>query len=74
MRQKELFLVTGVVEVVTGLTLLVLPAIVLAALLGIQAATVETQFVGRIAGAPVRRSAGQSLAALRAGGEDRGAL
>jgi hypothetical protein len=51
MRLKELLLVTAVVEVVTGLALLGLPAIVLAALLGIQPASVETQFVGRIAGA-----------------------
>src|SRR5215213_8645821 len=51
MRLKELLLVTAVVEVVTGLALLGLPAIVLASLLGIQSASVETQFVGRIAGA-----------------------
>ena len=51
MRLKELLLVTAVVEVVTGLALLGLPAIVLAALLGIQPASVETLFVGRIAGA-----------------------
>jgi len=51
LRLKELFLVTAVVEVVTGLALLGLPAIVLASLLGIQPATVETLFVGRIAGA-----------------------
>src|SRR3982751_4502841 len=51
MRLKELFLTTAVVEVVTGLALLGLPAIVLASLLGIQPATAETLFVGRIAGA-----------------------
>jgi hypothetical protein len=51
MRLKELFLVTAVAEVAAGLALLGLPAVVLAALLGIQPATVETLFVGRIAGA-----------------------
>jgi hypothetical protein len=51
MRLKELFLVTAVVEIAAGLALLGLPAVVLAALLGIQPATVETLFVGRIAGA-----------------------
>jgi hypothetical protein len=51
MRLKELFLVTAVVEVAAGLALLGLPAVVLAALLGIQPATVETLFVSRIAGA-----------------------
>jgi hypothetical protein len=51
MRLKELFLVTAVAEAVIGLALLGLPAIVLATLLGIQPATMETLFVGRIAGA-----------------------
>lgn len=51
MRLKELFLVTAVAEVVIGLALVGLPAIVLAALLGIQPASMETQFVGRVAGA-----------------------
>jgi hypothetical protein len=51
MRLKELLLVTAVAEVVTGLALLGLPAIVLVALLGIQPASVETLFVSRIAGA-----------------------
>ena len=51
MRLKELFLATAVIEVAAGLALLGLPAVVLAALLGIQPATVETLFVGRIAGA-----------------------
>ena len=51
MRLKELLLVTAVAEVVTGLALLGLPAIVLLALLGIQPASVETLFVSRIAGA-----------------------
>ena len=51
MRLKELFLVTAIVEIATGLALLGLPAIVLASLLGIQPATAETLVVGRIAGA-----------------------
>jgi hypothetical protein len=48
---KQLFLVPAIAEVVIGLALLGLPAIVLAALLGIQSAALETQFVGWIAGA-----------------------
>ena len=51
MRLKELFLVTAVVEIATGLALLGLPAVVLASLLGIQAAVEETLVVSRIAGA-----------------------
>lgn len=51
MRLKELFLITAVVEVVTGLALLALPANVLSTLLGIRSATEETLFVGRIFGA-----------------------
>ena len=51
MRLKELFIVTAVVEVATGLALLALPAVVLASLLGIQAAVEETLVVSRIAGA-----------------------
>jgi hypothetical protein len=51
MRLKELFIVTAVVEVITGLALLALPAVVLASLLGIQAAVEETLVVSRIAGA-----------------------
>ena len=51
MRLKELFLVTAIVEIATGLALLALPAIVLISLLGIQSATAETLVVGRIAGA-----------------------
>jgi hypothetical protein len=51
MRLKELFLVTAVVEIATGLALLALPAVVLASLLGIQAAVEETLVVSRIAGA-----------------------
>ena len=51
MRLKELFIVTAVVEIATGLALLGLPAVVLASLLGIQAAVEETLVVSRIAGA-----------------------
>ena len=51
MRLKELFIVTAVVEIATGLALLALPAVVLASLLGIQAAVEETLVVSRIAGA-----------------------
>lgn len=51
MRAKELFLVTAVVEIATGLALLALPAMVLAALLGVQAAAEETLVVSRITGA-----------------------
>jgi phosphotransferase system glucose/maltose/N-acetylglucosamine-specific IIC component len=51
MRLKALLIVTAIVEVVTGLALLALPALVLAFLLGIQAAQTETLFVGRVAGA-----------------------
>jgi hypothetical protein len=51
MRLKELFIVTAVVEIVTGLALLGLPAVVLAALLGIQAAAEDTLVVSRIGGA-----------------------
>ena len=51
MRLKELFLVTAVVEIATGLALLALPAVVLASLLGIQAAVEETLVVSRVAGA-----------------------
>jgi hypothetical protein len=50
-RLKALFLITAVVEDVTELSALALPTIVLTALLGIQPATVEMLFVGRIAGA-----------------------
>jgi hypothetical protein len=51
MRLKELFLVTAIVEIATGLALLGLPAVVLASLLGIQVAAEETLVVSRIAGA-----------------------
>ena len=51
MRLKTFFAVTAVVEIVTGVGLLVLPAVVVAALLGIHPAATETLLVGRIAGA-----------------------
>jgi hypothetical protein len=51
LRLKELFIVTAVVEIATGLALLGLPAFVLASLLGNQSATVDAQFIGRLAGA-----------------------
>jgi hypothetical protein len=51
MRLKNLFIVTAIVEVVTGLALLALPALVLASLLGLQAVAEETLVVSRIAGA-----------------------
>src|SRR4051812_5785190 len=51
MRLKELFLVMAVVEGAAGLALLALPAVVLASLLGIQTAAVETLVVSRLAGA-----------------------
>src|SRR5215210_2144245 len=44
------FMVTGVVELATGAALLALPALVVAALLGVSSAAVETQVVGRILG------------------------
>ena len=51
MRLKALLTVTAVAEIVTGLALLALPAVVLAALLGNQSAVEETLVVGRVAGA-----------------------
>lgn len=45
------FIVTAVVEIATGAALMVLPALVVAALIGMQAAPVETQVVARILGA-----------------------
>ena len=51
MRLKALFLVTAIVEIATGLALLGLPAVVLASLLGIQAALEETLVVSRVTGA-----------------------
>jgi len=48
MRLWELFLVTAVVEIATGFALLGLPAFALASLLGIQSATVDALFIGRL--------------------------
>ena len=49
--RKLLLLVTAFVEAATGLCLLILPAVLFAILLGLEQPTVETTFVGRIAGA-----------------------
>jgi hypothetical protein len=49
--RKLLLLVTALVEAATGLCLLILPAVLLALLLGVGQATVDAIFVGRIAGA-----------------------
>jgi hypothetical protein len=51
MRQKELFIVTAIFEIATGLALLGLPALVLASLLGIQSAPLDALFIGRLTGA-----------------------
>src|SRR5262245_29849502 len=51
MYPKLRLVVTACVETATGLCLLFLPAIMFAILLGVENATVETTFVGRIAGA-----------------------
>jgi hypothetical protein len=49
---RKLFLsVTAVVEAATGLCLLILPAVLFAVLLGLDHATVDTTFVGHLAGA-----------------------
>jgi hypothetical protein len=51
-RNCKLFLsVTAFVEVATGLCLLILPAVLFAVLLGLDHATVDAIFVGRLAGA-----------------------
>ncbi|HET7167512.1 MAG TPA: hypothetical protein VFI94_20425 [Pseudolabrys sp.] len=51
-RDCKLFLsVTAVVEAATGLCLLILPAVLFAVLLGLDHATVDAIFVGRLAGA-----------------------
>lgn len=51
-KNRKLFLsATAVVEAATGLCLLVLPAVVFAVLLGLDHATVDAIFVGRLAGA-----------------------
>ena len=49
--RKLLQVVTACVEAATGLCLLTLPAVLFAVLLGIEKATIEATFVGRIAGA-----------------------
>ena len=49
--RKLFLLVTAFVEAATGLGLLILPAALFAILLGLEQATVDAIFVGRIAGA-----------------------
>ena len=49
--RKLFLLITAFVEAATGLCLLFLPAVLFAILLGLKHITVETIFVGRIAGA-----------------------
>jgi hypothetical protein len=51
MRLKELFLVMAVVEIATGLALLIQPATVLAALFNIQGAPLEALAASRVGGA-----------------------
>ena len=51
MRRAPLFIVTAVLEVGTGLLLLLVPAVPLAALLGVEQAAPEALLVARIAGA-----------------------
>jgi hypothetical protein len=51
-RDRKLFLfVTALVEAATGLCLLILPAVLFAILLGLDPATADAIFVGRLAGA-----------------------
>jgi len=51
-RNRKLFLsVTALVEAATGLCLLILPALLFAVLLGLDPATADAIFVGRLAGA-----------------------
>ncbi len=51
-RNSKLFLsVTALVEVATGLCLLILPAVLFAVLLGLDPATADAIFIGRLAGA-----------------------
>jgi hypothetical protein len=49
--RKLFLLVTALVETATGLGLLILPAVLFASLLGLEQATVDAIFVGRLAGA-----------------------
>ena len=51
MHRAYLFLITGIVEVGTGVVLLFLPSVPLALLLGVGKAASEALFVGRVAGA-----------------------
>lgn len=48
--RNTFFIVTAVVEIATGVALLVAPSLVVAALLGMQSASVETLVVARILG------------------------
>ena len=49
--RKLFLLITALVEAATGLGLLFLPAIVFAVLLGLDHASIDTIFIGRLAGA-----------------------
>lgn len=49
--RKLFLLVTAFVETATGFGLLILPAVLFASLLGLEQTTVDTIFIGRIAGA-----------------------
>src|SRR5262249_16864233 len=51
MHRAYLFLITGIVEVGTGIALLFLPSVPFAFLLGVGEAAPEALFVGRVAGA-----------------------
>ena len=51
MHRAYLFLITGIVEVGTGVALLFLPSVPLGLLLGVREAAPEVLFVGRVAGA-----------------------
>ena len=49
--RKLFLLVMALVETATGLGLLILPAVLFASLLGLEQATIDAIFVGRLAGA-----------------------
>ena len=51
MQRARLFLVTAILEVVTGLSLLVLPSLPLSLLLGVDQAAPDALFIARVAGA-----------------------
>jgi len=51
MHRAYLLLVTAIVEIGAGLFLLILPSVPLALLLGVEQATLEATFIGRVAGA-----------------------